>query len=190
VDQFDFWSEVDIAFDRERMVLLASADSTKPVSLLRRAAEGFWESYASTWSKISNYFHLRITKVAMCERAACEAIRHAFKPTPEPKSASYSSKYVLDIDGNSFSGRFYRLLKSKCAVLKQTVMQEWHDGRLIPWVHFIPVSVGAEELGEIMRFLTEEESGRKIGEDIANQGREWAEKVLRMEDIEITSSGF
>ncbi len=173
-------------FQRERMVLKVDPDSEESVQLLRQTTRGFWETYISAWSKVSEYFHLRITKIAMCDRGACQAMRKEFDPTPEPMAASYSSKYVIDLDGNSFSGRFYRLLKSKSAVLKQTVMKEWHDGRLVPWVHYIPVSHSGDELGEMMRFLTEEESGRKIGENIAGQGKKWANKVLRMEDMEIT----
>ena len=109
---------------------------------------------------------------AQCDPDACTAMREHFglRPIPDPYndpqkdplSASYGSKYVLDMDGNGFSGRFYRVLGSRCAALKQTIIHEWHDGRLVPWVHFIPVSMEAEELGEIMHFLVEEEAGQKL----------------------------
>jgi hypothetical protein len=94
-------------------------------------------------------------------------------PQKDPLSASYGSKYVLDMDGTSFSGRFYRVLGSRCAALKQTIIHEWHDGRQVPWVHFVPVSMEAEELGEIMHFLIEGEAGQKIGKQIAEDGRNW-----------------
>ncbi|KIX95863.1 uncharacterized protein Z520_08571 [Fonsecaea multimorphosa CBS 102226] len=107
-------------------------------------------------------------------------------PNADPLSTAYGAKYVLDMDGNAFSGRFYRLLLSKSAVLKQTVFQEWHDGRLVPWVHFIPISPGAEELAEVVRYLSEDERGKEIRERIARQGRDWAQKTLRMVDLELT----
>lgn len=103
----------------------------------------------------------------------------------EPKEEALGSKYALDIDGNTFSGRYYRLLKSNVCVLKHTSFKEWHDGRLIPWVHYVPVSAWAEELGEIMRFFTMEEEGREIGRKIASKGRDWVRKTLRKEALEV-----
>ena len=44
----------------------------------------------------------------------------------------------------------------------------------------------AEELGEIMHFLIEEEAGRKIGKQIAEDGRNWANTILRKIDLELT----
>lgn len=34
-------------------------------------------------------------------------------------------KYLLDIDGNAWSGRFHRLLSSNSVVLKSTIFPEW-----------------------------------------------------------------
>lgn len=90
------------------------------------------------------------------------------------------------MDGNSFSNRFYRSLGSKCAVLKQTIMKEWHDGRLVSWVHFISVSLEADGLGEIMRFLINEIAGQKIGRQFAGDGRNWPNTVFRKIDLKIT----
>ena len=83
-------------------------------------------------------------------------------------------KFVLDLDGNSFSGRYYRLLQSKSLVLKQTLFEEWHDDRVFPWVHFVPVSTGFEELPELMRFLATTERGGEIAAQIAADSRVWA----------------
>jgi Glycosyl transferase family 90 len=55
----------------------------------------------------------------------------------------------------------------------------------VPWVHYIPVSTGAEELGELVRFLIEDDAGKEIGRRIAGQGRTWANRVLRRTDMEI-----
>lgn len=183
---------------RQRLVLKTAHDSKAHLTLLQRdPGSELWKSYNTEWSNVSHMFDIRITAVnTQCTEEACEAMRDAFHLTShkdgaeatkkDPPGAAYASKYVLDIDGNTFSGRFYRLLESKCAVLKQTIFKEWHDGRLIPWVHFIPVSPSAAELGEIMRFLTEEDAGKWIGRDIAFHGREWAKKTLRMVDLEVT----
>jgi hypothetical protein len=70
-------------------------------------------------------------------------------------------------------------------VLKQTILREWHDERLIPWVHYIPVSLSMDELPEIMRYLTSHEDGKRRAKEIADAGREWHGKALRGEDFTI-----
>ena len=169
---------------RQRLVLAAAESSQAFVNLMQRLG-GVWNLRKASWSDVAHLFYLRITGLAQCSEEACETMKQHFTSPPEAKEAALGSKYALDMDGNTFSGRYYRLLKSKVAVLKHTVFKEWHDGRLVPWVHYIPVSAGAEELGEIMRFLVEEEEGRAIGQSIASQGREWAQKTLRKEDLEV-----
>ncbi len=175
---------------RQRLTLTTASDSDKAVSLLKKDEQGIWQTAQSTWSKISNLFYLKITNIVQCSEEACQAMKDRFSDAGgemkhEPIEAALGSKYALDMDGNTFSGRYYRLLKSNVAVFKHTSFNEWHDGRLIPWVHFIPVSASAEELGEMMRYLVQEEEGREIGKRIAAQGREWARKTLRGEDLEV-----
>ena len=175
---------------RQRLTLMTASDSDKAVNLLHKDEQGVWQTIQSKWSDISKLFYLKITNIVQCSDEACQAMKDRFSSAegvmePEPKEAALGSKYALDIDGNTFSGRYYRLLKSNVAVLKHTSFKEWHDGRLMPWVHYIPVSAGAEELGEMMRYLVEEEEGREIGKRIAEQGREWARRTLRTEDLEV-----
>ena len=45
------------------------------------------------------------------------------------------SRPVFDMDGNGISGRrCYKLLASRSTPLKQTILREWHDDRLVPWL--------------------------------------------------------
>lgn len=46
-------------------------------------------------------------------------------------------KYVLDVNGNGWSGRFQRLLGSNAAVLKSTAFTEWWGDRIQPWVQSV-----------------------------------------------------
>lgn len=64
-----------------------------------------------------------------------------------------------------------------------TMFQEWHDDRLIPWVHYVPISLKMTELPETLRFLAQTKKGQAIAKNIAEQGSEWALKVLRQEDL-------
>lgn len=176
---------------RQRLTLMTASNSTQTVNLLQKDEKGFWQTLQSTWSEMADLFYLKITNIVQCSDEACQAMhdRFASKETgsmePEPKSAALGSKYTLDIDGNTFSGRYYRLLKSNTCVLKHTGFKEWHDGRLVPWVHYVPVSQGAEELGEIMRFLLKEEEGMRVGREIGERGRDWARRTLRGVDLEV-----
>lgn len=156
------------------------------VRLLKRDLQtSIYQLTTQAWSTISHLFHLRISNIVQCAPDACSEMQSALPPIKsEPESASLGYRYVLDMDGNAFSARFYRLLRTRSCVLKHTAFDEWHDDRLVPWVHFIPVSHSAEELGELMRFLVEDEEGQRIGERIARQGKEWAEKTLRKDDFQ------
>jgi hypothetical protein len=87
----------------------------------------------------------------------------------------------MDVDGNSFSARFYRLLGSRSVVLKQTLFEEWHDDRLVPWVHYIPVSMNMHELPEVVRWLALTPEGHRAAEEMAGRGREWRERSLGSE---------
>ncbi|KAF7369304.1 CAP10 domain-containing protein [Mycena venus] len=51
----------------------------------------------------------------------------------------YKYKYALDLDGNSFSGRYLGLLRSGSLVFKSTVFDEYFNDWLRPFEHYIPV---------------------------------------------------
>lgn len=114
-------------------------------------------------------------------------------------SQQFMSKFVVDVDGHSFSGRWHAFLKSKSLGIKSTIFREWHDSRLFAWRHFVPLDNRYDELYAILTYFTgvgtvdgksgdaymprHDFEGRKLG----RQGREWAAKVLRKEDIEVRS---
>ncbi|OLN85576.1 Beta-1,2-xylosyltransferase 1-like protein 1 [Colletotrichum chlorophyti] len=118
-----------------------------------------------------------------------------------PMAEQFSSKFLPDADGYSFSGRFRAFLLSTSVPLKATVYAEWHDDRLVPWLHFVPLDNTFQDLYGVLDFFTdgdEDTSGwgvpkvlgeKSKGDDaarwIAEQGKEWAEKVLRREDMRL-----
>ncbi|KAJ5588014.1 glycosyl transferase family 90 domain-containing protein [Penicillium hispanicum] len=91
----------------------------------------------------------------------------------------------FDLDGNSMSTRFHRLLSRQAVVLKQTWFQEWHDDRLVPWAHYIPVTMSMEELPALMDFLVNDPVGERLSEEIAQAGNTWSRRVLREIDMSI-----
>ena len=172
---------------RHRLIEFAN-NNDRPIVLLRETEPNKWTQYEDKMGSVSDLFDVKFTTF-WCEdpgTPACEEQASHYRITkPEPQEASYGSKLVIDLDGNSFSGRYYRLLRSRSAVLKQTLMKEWHDDWLVPWVHYIPISMGIVELPEVVRFLSLDPRGLKVAEDVAEQGRSWADRALRMEDMSL-----
>ena len=114
-------------------------------------------------------------------------------------SEQFKSKFVVDVDGHSFSGRWRAFLESKSLGIKSTIFREWHDSRLFAWRHFVPMDNRFDDVYTLLTYFigigrAEEPvpSGEAYvarhdieGRRIAQQGREWANKVLRREDIEV-----
>ncbi|KAI1353979.1 hypothetical protein F5Y01DRAFT_312241 [Xylaria sp. FL0043] len=131
-------------------------------------------------------YDVAFTNVLQCDPKACKEQRQYFRlKTWASDDRPYHSRLVFDLDGNGISGRYYRLLASKSLPLKQTIIREWHDERLMPWVHYIPVSQSMEELPELVFYLTSTESGQRRAREIAEQGRQWYTQALREVDVVI-----
>ncbi|KHJ34941.1 putative glycosyltransferase family 90 protein [Erysiphe necator] len=104
----------------------------------------------------------------------------------------FQRKFLPDIDGNSFSGRYRGFLLSTSLPIKATIFHEWHDSRLVPWKHFVPMDNRFMEFWGIMQyFIGYEGTNIKIqGHDdkakkIALDGQNWANQVLRTEDMQV-----
>lgn len=98
-----------------------------------------------------------------------------------PFEKLYDFKYLADVDGNSFSGRYLAFLRSTSVVLKSTIYAEWHDTRLMPWIHFVPFDNSYMDIYAIMDYFLnghDEEAAR-----IARESAKWADAVLRKDDM-------
>lgn len=108
---------------------------------------------------------------------------------------TFRYKYMIDVDGHSFSGRWRAFLLSRCLGIKSTIHKDWHGSRLFAWKHFVPLDNNYGELWNILMYYigwTDSETGVRVqghdaeAERIATEGRNWAEKVLRPEDMEVS----
>lgn len=100
----------------------------------------------------------------------------------------FEHKYLPDIDGNSFSGRYLGFIRSSALPIKSTMWREWHDSRIVPWKHFVPMDPRFGDYYGIMEYFLG--YGGKNGHDaearkIATDGQKWADTVLRREDMQI-----
>lgn len=118
------------------------------------------------------------------ESLYCDYITPYFsKVKPMPMKKQYAYKFMPDVDGNSFSARFRSLLLSTSLPIKATIYREWHDDRLFPWLHFVPMDNTFQDLYGLLDYFTADEKGDAAARLIAETGKTWAETVLRREDM-------
>ncbi|KAJ5653659.1 hypothetical protein N7490_000662 [Penicillium lividum] len=121
----------------------------------------------------SRLFDVAFTNVYQCKKRPCREQSFFYRMKAwAGKEEALLSRLTYDLDGNGISGRWYKLVASKSTPLKQTLLREWHDDRLLPWVHFIPVSPGMEELPKFVMYLTSTKQGQHRAKEIADQGKE------------------
>lgn len=83
---------------------------------------------------------------------------------------------------------------SNSVPIKATIFDEWHDSRLIPWKHFIPMDNRFHDIWNILDYflglclnstvdgcVSHDDEARIIGAE----GGEWARRVLRKEDMNL-----
>jgi len=148
------------------------------------------------------------TDISRCNGWDCTAQYLEFSPQYVAAidfQTHWQYKYLMDVDGAGFSGRFIPFLKSRSLVFKASVFREWWHGRLTAWQHFVPVDVRLQGLAGLVAFFGGWRDGHADGaagenpegdgwlmkpheeeaERIAEAGREQAAKVLRKEDMEV-----
>ncbi|KAL9599666.1 MAG: hypothetical protein Q9219_003654 [cf. Caloplaca sp. 3 TL-2023] len=140
-----------------------------------------------------------VSKIDRCWDLDCSVQLSQFSPLadPTPFQHHWQYKYLIDLDGAGFSGRFIPFLQSRCLVFKVAgVFREWWDGRVVGWKHFVPVDVRLHGLWSTVGYFHGVKEVEKLGigamkareeagERIASEGREWVNKVMRKEDMEI-----
>ncbi|KAF4536901.1 Lipopolysaccharide-modifying protein [Lasiodiplodia theobromae] len=114
-----------------------------------------------------------------------------------PFQSHWQHRYLLDADGAAFSGRFLAFLRSRSLPLKvQPLFHEWWHDRVTPWLHFVPLDPRLQGLWPTLAYFSGFKGvvgGTEVVVDgdqtqakrIAEEGRRWAEKTLRREDMEV-----
>jgi len=168
---------------------LAFNDEDRKRVTLPNMPETFTEAQLSAISRLKGEaFDINFVNLHGCEDhpAFCEGWKKQMPLSErQHQSTAFQNKFLMDLDGNSMSCRFYRLLDSNSLVFKQTIYAEWHDDRIVPWLHYIPVSTDLEELPVLVDFFANDPRGQKLGQKIANASREWAATGLRKVDLSI-----
>ncbi|KAI1408964.1 glycosyltransferase family 90 protein [Hypoxylon sp. FL1857] len=142
-------------------------------------------------------FEFSFTNVEQCGYPSCQVIQQEFG-FKEP-SRALDNRYIMLLDtADGPPPDLLPTLRSNSVPVLSSIFREWYTERLMPWVHFVPIDLRYHALHSTMAYfiglknrgtingrpqLTE---GRQ--EDarwIAEQGRKWADKAIRREDMEV-----
>ena len=116
---------------------------------------------------------------------------------PADFQSHWQYRYLFDLDGAGFSGRFLAFLQSHSLPIKTALFREWYDERMTAWHHFVPQDIRLHAVWSTLAYFAgvngtlpcgkrvEMKAHLEEGERIAEQGRQWAGRVLRKEDMEI-----
>lgn len=149
-----------------------------------------------------------VSSIARCWDNDCDDQEREFSPKSIPQSPFQSHwryKYLLDLDGAGFSGRFLPFLQSRSLPFKAALFREWYDARLTAWKHFVPLDIRFQGFYSTLAYFAgtkpihgvDDNDGKRgkfwkgmmerrtEAETIAEEGREWAGKVLRKEDMRV-----
>ncbi|KAF7366902.1 CAP10 domain-containing protein [Mycena sanguinolenta] len=141
-------------FSRFRLIKIAQNNR----DIINAKITGFWESHCTF----------------DCERGPIIE-EYDIGGGGSPREEVYQYKYALDVDGNTFSGRYLGLLRSGSLVFKATAFDEYFSNWLLPYVHYIPVRIDLSDLVEKVEWaLAHEAEARQIQE----MGMQFAERVL------------
>lgn len=135
----------------------------------------------------------------------CEYMIHWYKKVDNIKMHEmFKYKFLPDADGQSYSGRYRALLQSSSMPIKATVYSEWHDRRLIPWHHFVPMDNMYRDWWIILEYfagydpkavaaaqeaapVVDNRLLRKPHDDearaIAENGMHWSTRTMRRDDM-------
>lgn len=207
---------------RQRLVHLTN-NATHPIPMLLPRPNSPAPSYTYTILPPSPLPPLNLTldlafvdPITRCWDSDCDnqATEFGLARKKSDFQSHWRHRYLIDVDGAGFSGRFLPFLRSRSLVLKAGVFREWWDARVCAWRHFVPLDVrfhglfatlayfagvGGDRKGYVHRSsggmgYGGGGSGSGVGimqgnlgaaEEIAEAGREWAGKVLRKEDMEV-----
>ncbi|KAI1115737.1 hypothetical protein F5Y14DRAFT_410078 [Nemania sp. NC0429] len=132
-----------------------------------------------------------------CGDTKCELIRDEFGL--EQPMTEVDARYVMLLDtSNGPPPNLLQVLRSNSVPVLSSIFQQWFTERLLPWVHFIPIDTRYHALHSTMSYFIGLEGRGSLngraqitpgrtddGKWIAQQGRKWAEKTIRREDMEV-----
>jgi hypothetical protein len=130
---------------RSRLTLLTNSKATNITSTVYTTAQDntTLQAYEASLADLNPRFYDIVFTGGpiQCEQndGSCDAVARHLPFTEKGMNQDQANqyKYVFDVDGNGWSGRFHRLMSSKQAVLKSTGFTEWWGDRIQPWLQYV-----------------------------------------------------
>eukprot|EP01062_Namystynia_karyoxenos_P037964 TRINITY_DN2760_c2_g2_i1.p1 TRINITY_DN2760_c2_g2~~TRINITY_DN2760_c2_g2_i1.p1 ORF type:complete len:702 (+),score=153.16 TRINITY_DN2760_c2_g2_i1:85-2190(+) len=91
-----------------------------------------------------------------CAGAACSEAR-SLKADSVPFQTMAEYRYVLDIDGNTYSRRMAQLLRYNSTVFRAAYYHDVFSKALSPWIHYVPFRMDTTDLGEAVRTVASDD---------------------------------
>ncbi|KAJ3126877.1 capsule-associated protein CAP1 [Physocladia obscura] len=96
-------------------------------------------------------------------------------------SRALQFKYLLVVDGNSWSGRIQSYLASNSLVIWNGLFTDWYLNALVPWVHYVPVALDFSDLEDRLEWLKDHDDQART---IAENARRFMEVVGSLAQIQ------
>ena len=171
---------------QHRQLFVKDVNAIDGTKVLSKTSSGSWETKEARRREYKSLFNVKFSHIGQCDPEDCDAQSSFFEVVkPDDQQAAWQYKYLLDMDGNAFSGRYFAFLQSNSLIYKLAIFREWHNEWLYPWVHYVPLSLKGDEHFESVRYFAQEEEGQARAAYLAEQSQEWARKALRNEDLEV-----
>ncbi|KAA8641600.1 uncharacterized protein ATNIH1004_011736 [Aspergillus tanneri] len=169
---------------RQRLVLLSNGtlNHNGQVSILSENAQHAYETnrYFNSSDFTQKHFDVGFTEFWGCIPEECPFYNWVLGVRNSTQlSEQFKSKYLVNVDGHSFSGRWRAFHFSKSLSLKATIFREWHDSRLFAWRHFVPLDNRYDELYSLMTYFIG--MGSPVGKGMHNDQQE---PYIRSHDFE------
>lgn len=124
-----------------------------------------------------------VDKPLSCEERAgtCQMFEKMFEfRRVQSRKEEGRYKFIIDVDGNGWSGRFKRLITSNALIFKATIYPEWYTSRIAEWVHYVPIQATYSDLYDAVAFFRiHDDAAAKI----AAAGKDWSRQFWRKEDM-------
>ncbi|OOF97314.1 glycosyltransferase family 90 protein [Aspergillus carbonarius ITEM 5010] len=192
---------------RQRLTHLVNNNTLNKVSVFLPTNETDTYHYEILDGRVpSDTLHLDTTvnvidPIVRCRQKDCENQREELGPASRVDfQAHWQHRYLFDSDGAGFSGRFLPFMQSHSLPFKTGLFRQWFDSRITPWLHFVPIDLRLHGLWSTLAYFAGVDSTVSVdgvsrsvtipphdieGEWIAEEGRKWAHRAIRKEDMEI-----
>jgi hypothetical protein len=135
---------------------------------------------------ICPYLNISFSRYAACHPTICqEMLRRYGPPSPLSYIEQMKYKYILDIDGIAWTGRFMPSLGDTSVILKATYCHEFFTPFVLPYVHYIPLDREYRDFVEQIEWAFNNDD---LVQRIVKQANQLSRKHLRNQDLKCYTS--